>query len=131
MTRCRRVGMADEADSKSVVGNHVRVQVPLPALSESLRTSRIKGLKRFFVFQRLFVLYASLGVNFGMSISVMTEFSNMKRNKSIAYAIRLKMIDKIVKYFIILWTGNREIRLFNHIKSHRSKRAGSRNYVLG
>ena len=28
----RRVGMADEADSKSVVGNHVRVQVPLPAL---------------------------------------------------------------------------------------------------
>ena len=27
----RRVGMADEADSKSVVGNHVRVQVPLPA----------------------------------------------------------------------------------------------------
>ncbi len=29
--KCRRVGMADEADSKSVVGNHVRVQVPLPA----------------------------------------------------------------------------------------------------
>ena len=29
---CRRVGMADEADSKSVVGNHVRVQVPLPAV---------------------------------------------------------------------------------------------------
>ncbi len=28
----RRVGMADEADSKSVVGNHVRVQVPLPAV---------------------------------------------------------------------------------------------------
>ena len=28
----RHVGMADEADSKSVVGNHVRVQVPLPAL---------------------------------------------------------------------------------------------------
>ena len=25
-------GMADEADSKSVVGNHVWVQVPLPAL---------------------------------------------------------------------------------------------------
>ncbi len=30
----RRVGMADEADSKSVVGNHVRVQVPLPAVNE-------------------------------------------------------------------------------------------------
>lgn len=26
------VGMADEADSKSVVGNHVWVQVPPPAL---------------------------------------------------------------------------------------------------
>ena len=26
--------MADEADSKSVVGNHVRVQVPLPAGEE-------------------------------------------------------------------------------------------------
>ena len=30
ISRC--VGMADEADSKSVVGNHVRVQVPPPAL---------------------------------------------------------------------------------------------------
>ncbi len=29
----RRVGMADEADSKSVVGNHVWVQVPPPAVS--------------------------------------------------------------------------------------------------
>lgn len=33
--KCRRVGMADEADSKSVVGNHVRVQVPLPAVHQS------------------------------------------------------------------------------------------------
>ena len=32
---CRRVGMADEADTKSVVGNHVRVQVPLPAVKHS------------------------------------------------------------------------------------------------
>ena len=30
LRRC--VGMADDADSKSVVGNHVRVQVPPPAL---------------------------------------------------------------------------------------------------
>ena len=30
---CRHVGMADDADSKSVVGNHVWVQVPLPALN--------------------------------------------------------------------------------------------------
>ena len=28
----RRVGMADDADSKSVVGNHVWVQVPPPAV---------------------------------------------------------------------------------------------------
>ena len=34
--RRRRVGMADEADSKSVVGNHVRVQVPLPAVNSAL-----------------------------------------------------------------------------------------------
>ena len=33
----RRVGMADEADSKSVVGNHVRVQVPLPAVKTCRR----------------------------------------------------------------------------------------------
>ena len=30
---CRLVGMADDADSKSVVGDHVRVQVPQPAVS--------------------------------------------------------------------------------------------------
>ena len=29
--KCRRVGMADEEDSKSFVGNHVGVQVPSPA----------------------------------------------------------------------------------------------------
>lgn len=32
ITFCRRVGMADDADSKSVVGNHVWVQVPPPAV---------------------------------------------------------------------------------------------------
>lgn len=30
--------MADEADSKSVVGNHVRVQVPLPAVLDKHRS---------------------------------------------------------------------------------------------
>mgnify|MGYP007039312308 CR=1 FL=1 len=30
------VGMADEADSKSVVGNHVWVQVPPPAVLKKL-----------------------------------------------------------------------------------------------
>ena len=34
-TVSRRVGMADEADSKSVVGNHVWVQVPSPALNDA------------------------------------------------------------------------------------------------
>lgn len=42
LSRC--VGMADEADSKSVVGNHVRVQVPLPALKER------QSVALFFVF---------------------------------------------------------------------------------
>ena len=34
----RRVGMADDADSKSVVGNHVWVQVPPPASKNRSRT---------------------------------------------------------------------------------------------
>ena len=33
----RRVGMADDADSKSVVGNHVWVQVPPPAVKKGVR----------------------------------------------------------------------------------------------
>ena len=35
----RHVGMADDADSKSVVGNHVWVQVPLPALK--IRSTKV------------------------------------------------------------------------------------------
>ena len=46
----RRVGMADEADSKSVVGNHVRVQVPLPALEEKLVS---KCLRAFSVIEKV------------------------------------------------------------------------------
>ena len=38
--------MADEADSKSVVGNHVRVQVPLPAV-EIAEDQKRKGFQRF------------------------------------------------------------------------------------
>ena len=49
---CRRVGMADEADSKSVVGNHVRVQVPLPALLGT-NHSRIRGWFVFFMATRI------------------------------------------------------------------------------
>ncbi len=43
----RRVGMADEADSKSVVGNHVWVQVPSPAVWKSLEIYKI-GVPGFF-----------------------------------------------------------------------------------
>ena len=47
---CRRVGMADEADSKSVDGNIVRVQVPLPAVQRNSL-----GNREFFyyIFRRI------------------------------------------------------------------------------
>lgn len=45
--------MADEADSKSVVGNHVWVQVPPPALYIMLETM-IKSA--FFTFKSFLVL---------------------------------------------------------------------------
>ena len=62
----RRVGMADEADSKSVVGNHVWVQVPLPALKKWLILIRYPAT--FFIELRrpgagsmlLFIIGASL-----------------------------------------------------------------------
>ena len=50
---CRRVGMADEADSKSVVGNHVRVQVPLPAVFISAKSLGNVG---FGIFHALNIL---------------------------------------------------------------------------
>ena len=40
--------MADEADSKSVVGNHVRVQVPLPAVSKIAQKPESHRFRRFF-----------------------------------------------------------------------------------
>ena len=42
--------MADEADSKSVVGNNVRVQVPLPAVK---RKKEIRNRISFFLFRIL------------------------------------------------------------------------------
>ena len=52
--------MADEADSKSVVGNHVWVQVPLPALFAKPRKSKIfskikglRGLSLLTIFQKI------------------------------------------------------------------------------
>ncbi len=50
IAQSRRVGMADEADSKSVVGNHVRVQVPLPAVGKIAEKPVILGIERFFCF---------------------------------------------------------------------------------
>ena len=42
--------MADEADSKSVVGNHVRVQVPLPAVGRIVGIPEESRFRRFFLF---------------------------------------------------------------------------------
>ena len=53
--RRRHVGMADDADSKSVGRKPVWVQVPLPALFAKPRkskiSSKIKGLRVFFYLQ--------------------------------------------------------------------------------
>ena len=49
----RRVGMADEADSKSVVGNNVRVQVPLPAVLKIAETP-VKSRGSAFFLLKLF-----------------------------------------------------------------------------
>ena len=50
----RHVGMADDADSKSVVREDVRVQVPLPALKEPLygRDHPISSCGGFFSEQK-------------------------------------------------------------------------------
>ena len=48
VSRC--VGMADEADSKSVVGNHVWVQVPSPAVMKRLKSPVSMEISVFFVF---------------------------------------------------------------------------------
>ena len=42
---CRRVGMADEADSKSVVCEHVRVRVPLPAVNKKPKSLILQGFR--------------------------------------------------------------------------------------
>ena len=47
---CRRVGMADEADSKSVVGDHVWVQVPSPAVILKKLTALIIQCFQLFLF---------------------------------------------------------------------------------
>ena len=50
----RRVGMADDADSKSVAGNRVRVQVPPPALhpwqGETLKMAWMRCFRGFFLY---------------------------------------------------------------------------------
>ena len=53
---CRRVGMADEADSKSVVGNHVRVQVPLPAVFVSAKSLGNVGFGFFILIGNIVLL---------------------------------------------------------------------------
>ena len=52
--RRRHVGMADDADSKSVAGNRVRVQVPPPALhpwqGETLKMAWMRCFRGFFLY---------------------------------------------------------------------------------
>ena len=67
----RRVGMADEADSKSVVGNNVRVQVPPPALKNP-KCSSIWDLSFYFNF----ILIASLPKPDSFKSSVSTTVSS-------------------------------------------------------
>ena len=50
---CRRVGMADEADSKSVVCEHVRVRVPLPAVLNPLI---VQGVFVLYIFEMIGLL---------------------------------------------------------------------------
>lgn len=50
------VGMADEADSKSVVGNHVRVQVPLPAVFVSAKSLGNVGFGFFILIGNIVLL---------------------------------------------------------------------------
>ena len=49
--------MADDADSKSVVGNHVRVQVPLPAFAILLRSAKSKESQKFINFWDFLLLF--------------------------------------------------------------------------
>ncbi len=60
--KCRRVGMADEADSKSVVGNHVRVQVPPPARNWNT------GKAVIFSFSCIFFLCNSNDLNYKAAV---------------------------------------------------------------
>ena len=53
----RRVGMADEADSKSVVGNHVWVQVPSPALLGRGRALYSMNTKLVFILGVFYKVY--------------------------------------------------------------------------
>ena len=71
--KCRRVGMADEADSKSVVGNHVRVQVPPPAL------------KLLDLFSRSFLFFRNIKVMciFGRNAGAHSLFLDSKLERCI------------------------------------------------
>ena len=70
---CRRVGMADEADSKSVVGNHVRVQVPLPAF---YLVSQIKNLTKLF--SNIYFIFVSNYFRYFMGFSEKVQLKNSK-----------------------------------------------------
>ena len=54
----RRVGMADDADSKSVVGNHVWVQVPPPAFFKKQYFLLLIFLQSFYTLMHHGISYA-------------------------------------------------------------------------
>ena len=59
--RRRHVGMADDADSKSVGRKPVWVQVPLPALFAKPRKSKIFSKSRVFLYLQSFKKLKKLG----------------------------------------------------------------------
>lgn len=84
--RRRHVGMADDADSKSVVGNHVRVQVPLPAFAILLRSAKSKESQKFINFWDFLLLF----IQFHDAVSLDTP-------QSIPFPPQVKQTYKILR----------------------------------
>ncbi len=70
---CRCVGMADETDSKSVVGDHVWVQVPPPA-PETKHPDIVLMSGCFFAFHTNFSIQISIGQNKKSSVQSTKDF---------------------------------------------------------